>query len=196
MFRTPLFRPALTGLVVLAAGCAAPRVAPPTAPVVASTPAPMPAGSDAPAKAPRSYAWSSRMDDAARRLRSGLSGPPEVAVTTDQRIWVKLPTAASFPRGRAALEPAARAWLDQVALALRTVPQAEVQIVATADAGQRGAGAETLALDRAASTRDWLVARGLPAPRVSVAALASRAAAGAGGDLRVDVLIGERADPR
>jgi outer membrane protein OmpA-like peptidoglycan-associated protein len=186
-----LLVPAVAALVL--AGCAAPRVAPPSAPTVVSTPAPVTA--ESPLRSARGYAWSPRMEDTSRRLRSGLSGPPDVSVTTDQRIWVSLPTAASFPRGRAALEPAARGWLDQVALALRSHPQAEVQIVATADAGQRGPGAETLALDRAASARDWLVARGIPAPRVGVLALASRAAP-SGGELRVDLLIGERADAR
>jgi outer membrane protein OmpA-like peptidoglycan-associated protein len=185
---------ATLAFVLVLAACTAPPVAPPNAATVTRTAAPLPGGTDGPLKTTRAYAWSVRMDEANRRLRAGLSGPPDVAVTTDQRIWVSLPTAASFARGRAALEPAARGWLDQVALALRGHPQAEVQIVATADAGQRGPNAETLALDRAASARDWLVARGIAAPRVGVAALASRAAAGS--ELRVDLLIGERTDLR
>ncbi len=186
---------------LLLAGCVAPpKVAPPSAPTVTRTPAPLPAtpgtpGVDGPVRATRGYAWSVQMDDAGRRLKSGLSGDASVAQTTDARLWVSLPTEQSFAAGRSALRPAATAWLDQVALALRENRRAEVQIVASADAGQRGTGAEALAIDRAASARDWLVARGIAAPRIAVAGLAARSAPAAAA-LRLDVLFGERGDPR
>lgn len=180
----------------LIAGCAAPPpVAPPTTPVVTSTPAPPTDAVGAPIRATRGYAWSSQMDDTTRRLRSDLSGNASVAQTTDQRLWVSLPSAEAFAAGRSALSPSGSAWLDRIALALRENRRAEVQIVGSADPALRGKAAETQAMDRAASARDWMVARGVPAPRMSVAGVAARAAVVAPADGgRLDIMIGERAD--
>lgn len=127
------------------------------------------------------------MDAAAQRLRDQLRGP-EVAQTTDQRLWISLPNAETFAPGRSAISRPAGAWLDQVALALRGVPQAEVQIVGQPD-GQSGNTA--LALDRAASARDWMVMRGVPARRVAVSAQSTRNRPK--GENRLEILIGERA---
>lgn len=135
------------------------------------------------------------MDDTARRLRGSLSGNAQVAQTTDQRLWVSLPSAEAFATGRSALTASGGAWLDRVAGALRENRRAEIQIVGSPDAGLRGNAAETQAMDRAASARDWMVARGIAPPRMSVAGVAARAAATLppeGG--RLDILIGERAD--
>jgi len=95
----------------------------------------------------------------------------------------------STAKGSSNQSSAAGAWLDQVALALRDVPRAEVQIVGQPDA--RGAGGTALALDRAASARDWMVMRGVPARRVAVSGQAPRGAKQAASN-RLDILIGER----
>ena len=129
-------------------------------------------------------------DDTSRRLRGNLGGNASVQTTTDQRVWVSLPTAETFAAGRSALTGNGSAWLDRIAAAVRENRRAEVQIVGSADPALRGTNAETQALDRAASARDWMVARGIPAPRMSVAGLAARAAA-AGAEPKLDILIGE-----
>lgn len=184
------------GTAALLAGCAAPPpVAPPTTPTVTNTPAPPTDAVGAPIRATRGYVWSPQMDDTARRLRGNLSGGASVAQTTDQRLWISLPTAEAFAAGRSALTPSGSAWLDRVALALRENRRAEIQIVGSSDPALRGNAAETLAMDRAASARDWMVARGIAAPRMSVAGVAARAAAAPpaeGG--RLDILIGERSE--
>jgi len=184
--------PARAGAVVVAlwlAGCAAP---PPVAPP--PVPPPVAAAPSAPPPAPVSssgWAWSPRLDAAAQRLRDTLGGSGvEVAQTTDQRLWLSLPGAEAFPAGRSALTRPGGAWLDQVAQALRSVPQAEIQIVGPLDARQGGGGA--LALDRAASARDWMVMRGVPARRVQVSGQVPRGKT-APTEARLDILIGERA---
>jgi len=181
-----------TGLVaaLALAGCAAPPPVPPPnvpAPVSAAPlPAAPPSGS--------AWVWSPRMDSATQRLRDGLSGSGvEIAQTTDQRLWLSLPSAEAFPLGRSALTRPAGAWLDQVAQALRNVPQAEVQIVGQPDARQ--AGGSALALDRAASARDWMVMRGVPARRVTVSSQTSKSRT-PDAESRLDILIGERAAAR
>jgi len=166
------------------AGCAMPVVAPPSVPPpvsAAPTPSPAPAGA---------WVWSSQLDGAASRLRGALRGSNvDVAQTTDQRLWLSVPGDEAFPAGRSALKPPAGAWLDQVALALREVPRAEVQIVGQPDA--KGVGGSALALDRAASARDWMVMRGVPARRVAVSGQAPKSAKQVQPN-RLDILIGER----
>ncbi len=185
---------ALLCAAALLGGCAAPRpVAPPTAPVVTQPAAPLRADAVAsPLKTARGFVWSAPMDEATRKLRSKLGGAAAVAQTTDQRLWISLPNADAFAEGRAAVRPAAGAWLDEVALALRGLPRAEAQIVASADPRDRGTQAEALALDRAASARDWMVMRGVAAPRLGVAGQAARGNQ-AGAERRLDIFIGEPA---
>lgn len=182
----PLFRPgraAAAGAALALAGCAMPVVAPPPVPPPV-TAAPLPA----PASASGAWAWTGGMDAAASRLRISLVGSGvDLVQTTDQRLWLSAPAEDSFAAGRSALTPAAGSWLDRVAAALRDLPNARVQIVGPPDA--RGGAA--LALDRAASARDWLVMRGVPARRFAVSAQAPRGKK-ADADSRLDILIGER----
>jgi outer membrane protein OmpA-like peptidoglycan-associated protein len=139
------------------------------------------------------YAWSPKMDDTSQRLRSALSGSgSDVSQTTDQRLWLSLPVDAVFFKSRSAVAPAGGGHLDKVALALRDNPRAQVQIVGDPDPGASANAA--LALDRAASARDWIVSRGVPASRIVVASRSPRP--GPVGDVRrLDILIGERAVP-
>jgi outer membrane protein OmpA-like peptidoglycan-associated protein len=134
------------------------------------------------------YTWSPQMDDTSQRLRGALSGV-DVSQTTDQRLWLSLPVEAVFPKGRSAVAPGGAANLDKVAQALRVNTRAQVQIVGDADPG---ASAPALALDRAASARDWIVGRGVPASRIVVANRSTRAGV-APEARRLDILIGERA---
>jgi outer membrane protein OmpA-like peptidoglycan-associated protein len=178
--------------VLLLAGCAMPVVAPPAVPAPVppaqqATPAPAPL---TPPAAAGAWTWSPEMDSAAARLRSALGGDVDVVQTTDQRLWLSLPGDETFPAGRSAVTPAGRAWLDEVALALRNVPRAEAQIVGAPDAKRGGA---SLALDRAASARDWMVARGVAARRVAVSGQAPKSGKTVLPN-RLEILIGERSE--
>lgn len=149
-----------------------------------------------PALEASAYLWSESLAAAARTLRGELpSGTANVAQSADQRLWVSFPTDALFAPGRSALKATATAWLDRIASITRTLPRSEVQIFGEADPQSRNDRAShALALDRAASARDWMVARGLPARRIAVAGrhLASQPAQDT---RRLDILIGERAAP-
>lgn len=178
---------AAAGLSLVLAACQTPpQPLPPPAPAV-------PGSAPGPARGSGAFEWTSTAERVESDLR-GLSGGPIVARSTDQRVWVVLPGDASFEPGRSALRPAARAWLDRVAAAARGWTAAEIRIVGHTDATGSAAANDALSLDRAASVRDWLVARGVPAPRIGVAGRGSREAGtgAAGGDRRVEILIGER----
>lgn len=161
-------------------GCALPKVAPPTVPptVSAAPVTPAPAGA---------WAWTPQLESAGSRLRISLLGSgADVSQTSDQRLWISLPSETTFPAGRPAITPAAGAWLDKIAATLRTLPRAEVQIVGPVD--NRGGAA--LAVDRAASARDWMVMRGVPPRRMAVSGQAPRGRTTTDG--RLDILVGER----
>lgn len=173
------------GLAAALAGCALPQSAtPPLPPPVGAAPLPAaPAGG---------WVWTPQLEAAGTRLRSALlASGAELSQTRDQRLWIALPGDAAFPAGRSAVTPAAGAWLDQVAAALRGLPRAEVQIVGPAD--PRGGG-QTLAVDRAASARDWMVMRGVAARRMAVSGPDPRGRSLAA-DGRLHLLVGERATP-
>ena len=170
-------------LLLLLGGCSLPKTTAPPLPPPASA-APLPA---APAGA---WAWSSQIESAGTRLRGSLGGGAEVSQTSDQRLWIALPGEAAFAAGRSAVTPAAGAWLDQIAASLRGLPRAEVQIVGPADKR----GGQSLAVDRAASARDWMVMRGVPARRMAVSGPDARGR-GLAADGRLHIFVGEKSTP-
>lgn len=174
--------PAVAAAALALGGCALPQVQTPAMPPpVAAAPLPV-----APSGA---WAWTPRLESAGAQLRVSLFGSgADVSQTSDQRLWISLPADDSFAAGRPALTPTAGAWLDKVAASLRTLPRAEVQIVGPVD--RRGGAA--LALDRAASARDWMVMRGVPARRMVVSGQSPRGRNAADG--RLEILVGERAE--
>jgi outer membrane protein OmpA-like peptidoglycan-associated protein len=195
MFKLSLH--ALAFFVVLLAGCTAP---PKPVPAVAT---PVPGSAPGPVygqAAPGTRAWSPQMEAAERQLSSSLSGTGvTVSKTTDERLWITLPGDLSFQPNRSALKPGATAVLDKIALSLRSVPLAELRIVGHTDAKGAAAANDALSLDRAASTRDWLVARGMSPVRIAVAGRGARDPlasnddeAGRATNRRVEILVGEK----
>jgi len=150
---------------------------------------------------PGAFTWSAHMQAARGQLESSLRGTGvTVDRSTDDRLWVTLPGDISFEANRSALKPGARAALDQVSLALRKLGPVDVRIVGHTDSKGSTAANNALSLDRAASTRDWLVARGLSPARVAVAGRGAQdpvaendTESGRASNRRVEILIGERA---
>ena len=147
----PIRRRTALALTALMAGCAAP---PWTAPGAPGQPAP-------PISAPPAPAAPSLADEH-RRLRELLNGTPvAVEMSADGRLRVEVPLRNSFDAGRAAVKAPLAAVLDRMASGLRQRQSTELRIAAPSDPG----GSSMLAADRAASTRDYLVARGVSALR-------------------------------
>ena len=116
-----------------------------------------------------------------QRLNDSLRGTPVVVDTmADGRMRVEVPLEFSFDTGRGAVKPALAAVLDRVAAGLRQ-GTFDVRIAAPADA--KGSP-PALVQDRAASVRDYLVARGVRLARIVSLSRAS-------GEF-VEVLVSER----
>ena len=199
--RTMTFaRPFLATLcaTLLAAGCGSPppkAVPPATAAVPGSAAGPVYGKGTTDGKG-----FSPQMEAAERQLTSALSGTGvSVARTTDERIWITLPGDLSFQPNRSALKPGATALLDKIVVSLRGLPTADLRIVGHTDSKGAAAANDALSLDRAASTRDWLVARGMSPVRIAVAGRGSRDPlasnddeAGRATNRRVEILVGEK----
>jgi outer membrane protein OmpA-like peptidoglycan-associated protein len=167
----------------------------------ASTPVPGSSPGNTYGKAnPGDYAWTPSMAEAQNQLRKNLRlGGASVSKTTDDRLWITLAGESTFEAKRSAIKPEARPQLDKIAAYLRSQPLAEVRIVGHTDPIGVDSANNALSLDRAASTRDWLVARGVPATRITIAGrgtadpiASNQNESGRASNRRVDILIGER----
>lgn len=119
-----------------------------------------------------------------RRLRKALDGTPVIVETTDDgSMRVEVPLEFSFDAGRGAVKKPLAAVLDRMAVGLRSSPF-EIRVAAPADAKRNN---NLLVKDRAASVRDYLVARGVAAQRFAALGRAS-------GEF-VELLVAERVKP-
>jgi outer membrane protein OmpA-like peptidoglycan-associated protein len=120
--------------------------------------------------APRSAAGKVPLGDEQRRLAELFRGTPVVfQMQSDGSLRVEVPLRYSFDRGASAVKPPLAAVLDRVALGQRA-QTTRLHVAAPADAAAHNIG---LARDRAASTRDYLVAHGIAVTRFAPLATAS-----------------------
>lgn len=195
--RPRLFVATCLGTLLLVAGCgSSPRAVPQVGGAVEGS-APGPAYGK---PGPGEFAWSPGMQAAHDQLASALRGTDvTLSRTTDDRLWITLPGDLSFEPNRAALKPGARTALDQVVMALRRLAQVDVRIVGHTDSKGSASANNALSLERAASSRDWLVARGMSPVRIAVAGRGARdpvasndSETGRAANRRVEILVGER----
>jgi outer membrane protein OmpA-like peptidoglycan-associated protein len=117
--------------------------------------------------------WSKRMEDKRRAMEQATQGTGiEVERTPRNELKVNVPSDFSFEVGRSAIRPSMRPVLDQFAQGLD--PSMQVRVVGHTDSTGSDAINDPLSVDRAASVRDYLVARGVAAPRIQVEGRGSR----------------------
>ena len=95
------------------------------------------------------------------QLEQDLAGTPVEVAAAEGGYRVSVPLKYSFDRQRSAVKPPLAAVLDRVARVVRSGEGLRLRVSAPSDR----AGADLLAQDRAASVRDYLVARGVPRAR-------------------------------
>jgi outer membrane protein OmpA-like peptidoglycan-associated protein len=105
-----------------------------------------------------------------QRLSELFRGTPVVfSMQPDGSLRVEVPLSFCFDRGTFVVKPPLAAVLDRLANSQRN-EATRLRVTAAPDPG--GGGGPTLARERAASTRDYLVARGVIAIRVVIASVA------------------------
>ncbi|MDD0839386.1 OmpA family protein [Curvibacter sp. HBC61] len=147
------------------------------------------------------YIWSRHMDEQKKAMEQATQGSGvTVTQTADNQLQLNIPSDISFDTGSAAIKADLRPILDQFATSLRNNPRAEVRIVGHTDSSGSDAVNRPLSEDRAASTRDYLAARGVAFERIQIEGrgasqpvASNDTAAGRARNRRVEIFVGERA---
>lgn len=147
------------------------------------------------------YIWSRHMDEQKKAMEQATQGSGvTVTQTADNQLQLNIPSDISFDTGSATIKADLRPILDQFATSLRNNPRAEVRIVGHTDSSGSDAVNRPLSEDRAASTRDYLAARGVAFERIQIEGrgasqpvASNDTAAGRARNRRVEIFVGERA---
>lgn len=146
------------------------------------------------------YIWSQNMERQKREMEQATRGTGiAVTQTADNRLMLNIPSDISFAVGRSDIQPNFAPVLDQFAAGLRSNPYTDVRIVGHTDSTGSDAVNDPLSLDRAASTRSYLVARGVDGRRIAIEGMGERypiadnnTNEGRARNRRVEIFVGER----
>jgi len=103
--------------------------------------------------------------------RSGSPGPERAGETSGPAL--EMPVTEAFAPGRSAVQPALARQLNGLAQRLQGQGYSRLRIVGPGDETGRASSNRMLALDRAHSVRDYLIARGLSVTRLQAEGIAS-----------------------
>lgn len=119
--------------------------------------------------------WSRRMEQQKQEMEQATTGTGvQVIKTADNRLKLDIPSDISFDTGRAAITSNFRPVLDSFATSLAKNPDSLVTIIGHTDSSGSDAVNNPLSLNRAASTRDYLISRGVSSNRISIDGRGSR----------------------
>ena len=105
------------------------------------------------------YIWSSRMEAQKRAMEESTQGTGvQVTQTKENLLQLDIPSDISFDVNKADVRPDFRPILDRFAQTLVQNPAATVQIIGHTDSTGNDSINNPLSINRAASTRDYLVA--------------------------------------
>ncbi|QXW18345.1 OmpA family protein [Comamonas aquatica] len=147
------------------------------------------------------YIWSQNQEKRKREMEAATQGTGiNVVQTQDNQLKLEIPSDISFDTGRYDIKGNFAPILDRFAEGLRSSPNAEVRIVGHTDSSGSDAINNPLSLNRANSTRDYLMQRGVSGSRIftegrgSYQPIASNSTAdGRAKNRRVEIFVGERA---
>lgn len=147
------------------------------------------------------YLWSKHMAEQKAAMEQATQGTGvSVSQTADNRLKLDIPSDVSFDTGRYDIKPNLRPVLDRFATTLNQNPVTMVTIIGHTDSTGTDAINNRLSVNRAAATRDYLVARGVAASRIAIEGHGSRepiadngTAAGRAKNRRVEIFVAEPA---
>jgi outer membrane protein OmpA-like peptidoglycan-associated protein len=116
-----------------------------------------------------SYIWSSQMAKQKREMEAATQGTGiQVTQTADNQLKLEVPSDVSFAVGSAQIQPNFDPVLNRFAQTLSENPKTTVRIVGHTDSTGSDAINNPLSVNRAASVRNYLTARGVPAQRIAI----------------------------
>lgn len=146
------------------------------------------------------YIWSQNMERQKREMEQATHGTGiAVTQTQDNQLKLDIPSDISFAVGRSDIQPNFAPMLDRFAESLRNNPNTDVRIIGHTDNTGSAAVNDPLSLDRAASTRNYLMSRGVDGRRIAIEGMGERqpiatneTAQGRSRNRRVEIYVGER----
>ncbi len=147
------------------------------------------------------YLWSKHMEKQKAEMEQATQGTGvTVSQTADNRLKLDIPSDVSFDTNRYDIKPNLRPILDRFATTLNENPVTTVTIIGHTDSTGTDAINNPLSVNRAASTRDYLVARGVATSRIAIDGRGSRepvadnnTAEGRAENRRVEIFVAEPA---
>jgi outer membrane protein OmpA-like peptidoglycan-associated protein len=148
------------------------------------------------------YVWSQHMQQKKLAMERATAGTGVAVVQTqDNQLKLNIPSDVSFDTGRSDIKANLRPVLDQFANGLANQPNTEVRVVGHTDSTGGTDLNNRLSLDRAESTRQYLLARGVDPRRVTIAGRGeaepvadNTSDAGRARNRRVEIFLGERSN--
>jgi outer membrane protein OmpA-like peptidoglycan-associated protein len=148
------------------------------------------------------YLWSKRMQDQKAAMEQATEGTGvTVTQTEDNQLKLEIPSDISFDTGRSDIKPALQPILNRFATTLSENPASQVIVVGHTDNTGSDAVNNPLSVNRAASTRDYIVARGIAMNRIAIDGRGSRepianndTVAGRAMNRRVEIYVAEAAN--
>lgn len=121
------------------------------------------------------YLWSKHMEKQKAEMEQATQGTGvTVSQTADNRLKLDIPSDVSFDTNRYDIKPNLRPILDRFATTLNDNPVTTVTIIGHTDTTGTDAINNPLSVNRAAATRDYLVARGVASSRIAIDGRGSR----------------------
>ncbi len=121
------------------------------------------------------YLWSKHMEEQKAAMEQATQGTGvSVSQTADNQLKLDIPSDVSFDINRYDIKPNLRPILDRFAITLNQNPVTTVTIIGHTDSTGSDAINDPLSINRAASTRDYLVARGVATNRILINGRGSR----------------------
>jgi len=147
------------------------------------------------------YLWSQHMQEQKASMEQATQGTGvQVSQTADNQLKLDIPSDISFDSGRHDIKSNMRPILDHFARTLNQNPVTTVKIVGHTDSVGSDAINGTLSVNRAISTRDYLVDRGVAVSRISVDGRGehepvgdNNTAVGRASNRRVEIFVAETA---
>ncbi len=141
--------------------------------------------------------WSKKMEDKRKALEQQTQGTGiDVSRTPNNELKLNIPADSGFAVNRSDVQPQLRGVLDSFATGLD--PHMRVRVIGHTDSTGSDAINNPLSVDRAASVRDYLAARGVQSARVEIAGRGSRepvadnaSDAGRAANRRVEIFLRE-----
>ena len=115
------------------------------------------------------YVWSSHMEKQRQQMEQVTTGTGiEVTQTPGNELKMNVPGDFSFDTGRADIKPEMRPVLNSLVAGMMSNPSSQVRIIGHTDSTGSDVVNNPLSINRAASTRNYLVSQGIATNRIHI----------------------------